>query len=188
MSRKFFVMLTLLVVSGFVARAAESSQYTVWVYCGENGAWRKDESRTLTTEDESAARNYASSVNACSGWIATSNLPSSGTNPRPSTQSPANPLVGTRWTYFGSLEGCVFQFLSGNRLWATSYPQLGTWRLDGTRLTIEIENPFGEGVNVYTGNLDSSSRDLRLQVVRSPYPANVGREVILKRLPLPGFT
>jgi hypothetical protein len=99
-----------------------------------------------------------------------------------------NRLLRTRWTYFGSLEGCVFEFLSGNRVWVTSYPQLGTWRVEGKRLTIEVQNPFCEGVNVYTGELDELSRDIRLQVIRSPYPGNIGREVILKRLPLPGFT
>jgi hypothetical protein len=170
--------------SSSVTREGASRRYTVWVFRCENGIWEKEEDRTLTTDDEKAARKYASSVNGYAGWTATSNLPTTNRT----REQPANPLVGTRWTYFGSLEGCIFEFLSGNRMWATNYPQLGTWKVDGTRLTIEIENPFGEGVNVYTGNLEPSSRDLRLQVIRSPYPGNIGREVILKRLPLPGFT
>jgi len=161
---------------------------TVWVFRNVNGGWEKQEGRTLVTDDAAVARKYVENVSAVDGWTATSNLPAYEEGSPSSTARAAQALVGTRWTYFGSLEGCVFTFLSGNRLWATSYPQMGTWRLDGTRLTIEIQNPFCEGVNVYTGNLEQSSRDLRLQVIRSPYPGNVGREVILKRLPLPGFT
>jgi hypothetical protein len=153
-----------------------------------NGGWEKQEGRTFVTDDAAVARKYAESVSAVEGWTATSNLPPQEEGSPASTLPAAKALVGTRWTYFGSLEGCVFQFLEGNRVRATSYPQIGTWRLEGQRLTIEIQNPFCEGVNVYTGDLDSLTRDLHLQVISSPYHNNIGREVVLKRLPLPGFT
>lgn len=168
--------------------ASSSGKFTVWVFRNVNGAWQKQEGRTLSTDDAASARNYVAAVNAVDGWTATSNLPAYEENGHKAPASPGDRLLGTRWTYFGSLEGCVFEFHSGNRLLATNFPQLGTWSLQGRRLTIEIQNPFCEGVNVYTGDLDELSRDIRLQVIRSPYPSNIGREVVLKRLPLPGFT
>jgi hypothetical protein len=164
-----------------------TGEFTVWVFRGVNGAWEKQEDRSFTTGDEASARHYMESVNAVEGWTATSNLPTK--DQRSSTDKAANRLAGTEWTYYGSVEGCIFRFESGNRLWASSYfPQVGTWKLEGTRLTMEIENPLGEGINVFSGNLEQSARDIHLQVISSPYPTNIGVEVILKRLPLPEFS
>jgi hypothetical protein len=188
------VLVPLLVVTdlsysaGSAKQAHSAGKFTVWVFRSVNGDWEKQEGRTLVTDDAAVARKYVERVSSVDGWTATSNLPPYEEGSPSSAARLAKDLLGTRWTYFGSLEGCIFQFLDGNRLWATSFPQMGMWRVEGKRLTIEIQNPFCEGVNVYTGEIDSLSRDMHLQVISSPYPNNVGREVILKRLPLPGFT
>ena len=188
------VVLPLLLVTvlsyspGNAAQDRPAGKFTVWVFQNVNGNWEKQDSRTFVTDDAAAARKYVEQVSASDGWAATSNVPPDEGGETSPTAQMAKALLKTRWTYFGSLEGCIFQFLDGNHLWATSYPQMGTWRLEGKRLTIEIENPLCEGVNVYQGEIDSLTRDMHLQVISSPYAKNIGREVILKRLPLPGFT
>jgi hypothetical protein len=163
-----------------------SRKYTVWVFKLADGKYEKQESRTLNTDDEGKARSYLESVNAVSGWTATSNLPAEKQGEHPSSTKTANSVQRAVWTYVGSIDGCLFRFESGNRLWASSYEETGTWKQEGTKVTMEIPYVRGAGLNVFTGVV--GNREIHAVVTSSPNPHNVGVEFILERLPLTGFS
>jgi len=161
-------------------------KYTVWVFKLADGKYEKQESRTLKTDDEGKARSYLESVKAVSGWTATSNLPTEMKEENPSSTKIANSVEGAVWTYVGSIDGCLFRFESGNRLWASSYEESGTWKQEGTKVSMEIPYGRGAGLNVFTGIV--GNREIHGVVTSSPNPHNVGVEFILDRLPLTGFS
>ncbi|HUE14683.1 MAG TPA: hypothetical protein VMR25_11005 [Planctomycetaceae bacterium] len=161
-------------------------KYTVWVFKLADGKYEKQADRTLKTDDEGKARSYLESVKAVSGWTATSNLPAEKQDEHPSSTKTANSVEGAVWTYVGSIDGCLFRFESGNRLWASSYAESGTWKQEGTKVSMEIPYGRGAGLNVFTGVV--GNREIHAVVTSSPNPHNVGVEFILERLPLAGFS
>lgn len=162
--------------------------YTVWVFKSANGEWQKQGDRTLTTDDAGKARSYVDTVKGFDGWTATSNLPLIKQDDHSSHTPTTVSLEGTAWTYVASLEGCVFRFDSGHRLWSTNYHETGTWNLQGQKVTMEIPYGSGAGPNVFSGEISVFSNEIHCVVTSSPNPNNIGVEFILRRLPLPGFT
>jgi hypothetical protein len=160
--------------------------YTVWVFKLADGKYEKQDDRTLKTDDAGRARRYLESVKAVSGWTATSNLPAEKKDEPSSSKKTTDSVEGAVWTYVGSLEGCLFRFDSGNSLWASSYEESGTWKQDGTKVSMEIPYGRGAGLNVFTGVV--GNREIHGVVTSSPNPHNVGVEFILERLPLTGFS
>ncbi len=163
-----------------------NSNYTVWVFKLADGKYERQEDRTLKTDDEAKAGSYLESVKAVSGWTATSNLPAEKEDEHPSSTKTANSVEGAVWTYFGSIDGCLFRFERGHRLWASSYEESGTWKQEGTKVSMEIPYGRGAGLNVFSGVV--GNREIHAVVTSSPNPHNVGVEFILQRLPLAGFS
>jgi hypothetical protein len=163
-----------------------SGKYTVWVFKWADGKYEKQESRTLKTDDERKARGYLESVKAVVGWTATSNLPAQMKDENSSNTKTTSSVERAVWTYVGSIDGCLVRFESGNRLWASSYEEAGTWKQEGTKVSMEIPYGRGLGLNVFAGVV--GNREIRCVVTSSPNPHNVGVEFILERLPLAGFS
>jgi len=100
------------------APESTTGKYTVWVYRSVNSQWRKQDDRTLNTDDEEQARAYEVQVKGYRGWIAKSNVPAERKSESPDNGQKDEPEIVGSWV------------LGGDTRW--NFLPDGTWQMAGT--------------------------------------------------------